>query len=543
MRDIKQIILDIAEDAQIEEKQRLTVTVKPNQLRGVIEALYRYQNLPFDYLISLTGMDWGEKLGVIYQIAPSTDLTKEIIVITGTDNRENPLLYTVTDMFETAHLNEREVYALYGIRFINNPDMRRFLLNDDWKGFPFRKDDPLDPELNPITVVSAHIVDTAPRIMETADGKLVEEIVTVFEEDDYIVNIGPQHPSTHGVMHFKTALDGEIVKKVDVHSGYIHRGIEKLCESMTYPQMLHMTDRLDYLSANINRHALCLCIEEAIEIEIPTRAMYIRTIMDELQRISSHLLAWACQCNDLGATTAFIYGMREREHVLDIFDKTCGGRLIINQNVVGGVMFDIYTDFQKDVKAFIPYMRNRLIEYDNFFSHNVIALKRMIGVGTLNRNSAISYGVTGPAGRASGWSCDIRKYKPYALYNQVEFKEVLRDEGDSYARYLNRLDEIEQSLHIIEQLIDNIPSGDICTKTKPIIRLPEGQFFQSVETGKGEFGVFIESHGDKTPYRVKFRSPSLPAVAVMPLICEGAFFSDLISIAGSMDFVIPDIDR
>lgn len=312
---------------------------------------------------------------------------------------------------------------------------------------------------------------------------------------------------------------------------------------MTYPQMLHMTDRLDYLSANVNRHALCLCIEKAGDIEVPPRALYIRTILDELQRISSHLLAWACQCNDLGATTAFIYGMREREHVLDIFDKTCGGRLIINQNVVGGVMFDIYTDFQKDVKAFIPYMRNRLLEYDNFFSHNVIALKRMIGVGVLSRSSAISYGVTGPAGRASGWSCDIRKYKPYALYNQVEFKEILRNEGDSYTRYQNRLDEIEQSLYIIEQLIDNIPVGDICTKTKPIIRLPEGQFFQSVETGKGEFGVFIESRGDKTPYRVKFRSPSLSAVAVMPLICKGSFFSDLIGIAGSMDFVIPDIDR
>lgn len=543
MRDIIQTILDNVKDARVEEKQRLTITVEPAQLRSAVEILYRNETLPFDYLISLTGMDWGDTLGVIYQFSSSADLTREIVLVTAADNRENPLLYSVTDMYETAHLNEREVYALFGIRFINNPDMRRFLLNDDWKGFPFRKDDDGQPGLNPVTIVSAEIVDTAPRIMETADGRLVEEIVPVFDEDDYIVNIGPQHPSTHGVMHFKTALDGEIVKKVDVHSGYIHRGIEKLCESMTYPQMLHLTDRLDYLSANINRHALCLCIEKAGEIEVPPRALYIRVIMDELQRVSSHLLAWACQCNDLGATTAFIYGMREREHVLDIFDKTCGGRLIINQNVVGGVMFDIYPDFQKDVKTFIPYMRERLKEYDGFFSHNVIALKRMIGVGVLNRKDAISYGVTGPAGRASGWSCDVRKYKPYALYDQVEFKEIIREEADSYARYLNRLDEIEQSLHIIEQLIDNIPEGSTCTKTKPIIRLPEGQFFQSVETGKGEFGVFIESHGDKTPYRVKFRSPSLPAVAVMPLICKGAFFSDLIGIAGSMDFVIPDIDR
>jgi NADH:ubiquinone oxidoreductase 49 kD subunit 7 len=543
MKDIKEIVLTIASDAVIEEKQRLTVTVEPGVLHPLIEALYNNEELPFDYLISLTGMDWEEKLGVIYLLSSSKDLTREVVVITGTTDRENPLLYSITDLYETAHLNEREVYALFGIRFINNPDMRRFLLNDDWVGFPFRKDYGDDGTLNPVTIVSKEIVDTAPCIMETADGKLVEEVVNIFEEDDYIINIGPQHPSTHGVMHFRTSLDGEIVKKIDVFSGYIHRGIEKLCENMTYPQILHFTDRLDYLSANINRHGLCMCIEKAGEVEVPERAQYIRVIMDELQRISSHLLAWACQCNDLGATTAFIYGMREREHVLDIFDKTCGGRLIINQNVIGGVMFDIYKDFQKEVKAFIVYMRERLVEYNNFFTHNAIALGRMVKIGVLDKESTISYGITGPVGRASGWSCDVRKHKPYSLYDKVQFKEIIRTEGDSYARYLNRLDEIEESLHIIEQLIDNIPEGDICTKTKAVFKLPEGQFFQSVETGKGEFGIFIESRGEKSPYRVKFRSPSMAAVSAMPLMCRGAFLSDLIGIAGSLDFVIPDIDR
>ena len=543
MKEIIQFIQKIAPEAQIEQRKRLTVTVRPEEVHLVMKMLRKNEVLCFDYLISLIGMDWGERLGVIYQLSVSTDLTKELVLITATTDRDNPLLYSVTDLYETAHLNEREIYALFGIRFINNPDMRRFLLNDEWKGFPFRKDYLHDPKLNPETVVSSEISDIAPRIVEKENGELIEEQVPLFDEEDYIVNIGPQHPSTHGVMHFRTALDGEIVKKIDIHSGYIHRGIEKLCESMTYPQMLHLTDRLDYLSANINRHALCMCIEKGAEIEVPERAQYIRTIMDELQRISSHLLAWATHCNDLGATTAFIYGMREREHVLDIFDKTCGGRLIINQNVVGGVMFDIYPDFQKDVKAFIPYMREKLKEYDHFFSHNAIALGRMVHIGHLCREDAISYGVTGPAGRASGWSCDVRKHKPYALYDRVAFKEIVRTEGDSYARYLNRLDEIAESLHIIEQLIDNIPSGAICAKLKPIIRIPVGQYFQSVETGKGEFGVFIESTGEKNPYRVKFRSPSLSAVSVVPLISRGAFLSDLIGITGSLDFVIPDIDR
>ncbi|MEA4851324.1 MAG: NADH-quinone oxidoreductase subunit D, partial [Paludibacter sp.] len=504
--------------------------------------LHGNKELPFDYLVYLIGMDWGEKLGVIYLLSSSKDPSKELIVKTGTSDRENPLLYSVTDLYETAHFNEREVFAMYGIRFINNPDMRRFLLNDDWVGFPMRKDYDVNPELNPVSIISREMIDTAPRIMETADG-LKEEIVDIFEPNDYIINIGPQHPSTHGVMHFRTALDGEIVKKIDVHSGYIHRGIEKLCEGMTYPQTLHFTDRLDYLSANINRHALCMCVEKAGGIEVPERAQYIRTIMDELNRISSHLLAWSAQTNDLGATTAFIYGMREREHILDIFDKTCGGRLIINQNVIGGVMFDIYNDFQKDVKAFIPYMREKLKEYDRFFSHNVIALGRMVGIGKLQTADAISYAVTGPAGRASSWSCDVRKHQPYALYDKVDFKEIIRNEGDSYARYMNRLDEIEESLKIIEQLIDNIPEGDHCAKTKAIIKLPEGEYFQGVEAGKGLFGVYIESRGDKTPYRMKFRSPSMALVSVMPLICKNEKISDFIGIGGSMDYVIPDIDR
>ena len=359
---MKDIILKAVPDAVIEEKQKLTVTVEPKQLHPLIKALYSNKELPFDYLINLIGMDWGEKLGVMYLLSSSADMSREVVIITSTDDRQNPLLYSITDMYEAAHLNEREVYAMFGIRFINNPDMRRFLLDDDWNGFPLRKDYDADSRLNPITIVNKEIKDIAPFIMEDADGKLTEGTTRIFDENDYIINIGPQHPSTHGVMHFRTSLDGEIVKKIDVNSGYIHRGIEKLCENMTYPQILHFTDRLDYLSASINRHALCMCIEKAAEIEVPARAEYIRVIMDELNRISSHLIAWSAHCNDLGATTAFIYGVREREHVLDIFDKTCGGRLIVNQNVVGGVMFDIYPDFQKDVKAFIPYMREKLVE-------------------------------------------------------------------------------------------------------------------------------------------------------------------------------------
>lgn len=543
MENIKRIVLEAVPEAIVEEGKRLTVTVEPDKLRAVAKAVRYNKEMPFDYLAMLTGMDWGEKLGVIYLLTPSTDLSKELVLKTGTADREKPLLYTVTDMWETAHLNEREVYAMMGIRFINNPDMRRFLLNSDWVGFPQRKDYDANPVINPVKTTSKEIVDIAPRIVEMPDGSLKEETSNIFKDDAYIINIGPQHPSTHGVMHFRVALEGEIVDKIDVHSGYIHRGIEKMCESMSYPQMLHLTDRLDYLSANINRHALCMCVEKAAEIEIPERAQYIRTIMDELNRIDSHLIAWGTMCMDLGATTAFIYGMRERERILEIIEKTSGGRLIVNYNVIGGVMFDIYNDFQKDVKAFIIEMRSRLVEYDRLVTGNIIARDRMIGHGILPKEKAISYGVTGPAGRASGWSSDIRKHEPYALYHKVNFKEVIRYNCDAFDRYLNRLEEIEESLKILEQLIDNIPEGDFLAKTKAIIKLPEGEYYQRIEAARGEFGVYINSAGDKSPYRLKFRSPSMAAVSAMPLMCEGEKVSDFIAIGGSMDYVIPDIDR
>lgn len=542
MENIKKVILDAVPEAVIEDAGKLTVTVEPDKLRRLAKALRYNEEWPFDYLAMLTGMDWGEKLGVNYLLASSKDLSKEVVVKTATADRENPLLYTVTDLWGTAHYNEREVYAMLGIRFINNPDMRRFFLNSDWNGFPLRKDYDPNPILNPVSIKSRDIIDIAPRIVETPNG-LKDETYRIFEEDDYIINIGPQHPSTHGVMHFRVALEGEIVKKIDVHSGYIHRGIEKMSEKLTYPQILHLTDRLDYLSANINRHGLCMCVEKAAEIEVPERALYIRTIMDELNRIDSHLVAWGTMCMDLGSTTAFIYGMRERETILKIIENTTGGRLIINYNVIGGVMYDIHPDFQKDVKEFIPVMRKALDEYNRLFTGNVIALGRMKNLGILTKEDAVSYAVTGPAGRGSGFSCDIRKHAPYALYDKVEFKEIIRDECDAFARYLNRLDEIEESLKIIEQLIDNIPEGEFLAKTKAIIKLPDGEFYQRVEAGRGEFGVYIESHGDKTPYRLKFRSPSMAAVSVMPIICESEKISDFIGIGGSMDYVIPDIDR
>lgn len=501
----------------------------------------QYREQGYDFLRCMTGMDWGEEgLGVVYQLE-NTSTGENVFLKTVTTVFDNPQLLSVCDIWKGAEFNEREVFDYFGIRFIGHPDMRRLFLRDDWKGHPLRKD--YDMDMNPLEMSNEDTPDTTQHIELLPDGSVIKHREVIFDEDEYVINIGPQHPATHGVLRFRVSLEGESIKKLDVHCGYIHRGIEKMCESLTYPQTLALTDRLDYLGAHQNRHALCMCIEKALGIEVSERVQYIRTIMDELQRIDSHLLFYSCACMDLGALTAFFYGFRDREKILDIFEGTTGGRLIQNYNTIGGVQYDIAPDFVQKVKEFIAYMRPTLKEYHDVFTGNVIMQGRMKGVGVLSREDAVSFGTTGGTGRASGWACDVRKRHPYAAYGKVKFDEILFEEGDCFSRYMVRMKEIEQSLNIIEQLIDNIPEGEIQVKMKPIIKVPEGTYYAAVEGSRGEFGVFLESKGDKYPYRLKFRSTGLPLVSAMDTLCRDAKIADLIAIGATVDYVVPDIDR
>ena len=363
------------------------------------------------------------------------------------------------------------------------------------------------------------------------------------EQEEYVINMGPQHPSTHGVLRLVLSLKGEIVKNVEPHLGYIHRGIEKMCESITYQQIIHLTDRMDYLSAHINNEAVCLNVEKALEVEIPDRIKIIRTIMSELTRIQSHQLFWASFGMDLGGLTCFFYGLRDREKVLDIFEETCGSRMIVSYNCPGGLMYDIHPNFQKRVKEFLKYFRKKLPEYDQLLTGNVIFRERTVGIGKLSLEDAISYGVTGPSGRASGFSCDVRKHEPYSAYDRVRFNEILFAEGDTFHRYFARIQEMKESMNIIDQLIDNIPEGPFAVKMKPVIKLPEGEYFQRVETARGELGVYIISDGNKNPYRVKFRSPNFVNLGVLNHIARDFKIADLVAIGGSLDMIIPDIDR
>jgi NADH-quinone oxidoreductase subunit D/NADH-quinone oxidoreductase subunit C/D len=284
-------------------------------------------------------------------------------------------------------------------------------------------------------------------------------------------------------------------------------------------------------------------VEKGLQIEVPPRARVIRVLMDELTRLASHQLWWGAMTMDVGALTPFFHAFREREMINDIMEETCGARLTMNYMVPGGVMADIHPNFQRKVKEFITHFKNKIGEYDELVTGSVIFQNRMKGVGYISKEDAISYGMTGPSARGSGVQCDIRKLYPYEVYDKVQFDEIIETDGDSFARYMVRMKEMHQSLSIIEQLIDNIPEGDFQAKTKAVLKLPKGEFYSRIETARGEFGVYIVSEGGTTPYRIKFRSPGFSNLSALDHMARGGKIGDLIAMMGTLDLVIPDIDR
>ena len=525
-----------------EEGEMLQIAIPDSHLHDLAKTLHDDPEFGFDFLVTIVGMDWKDKMGCIYYLTSTVNNAHVSIKVT-TDDVEHPMLHSVSDIWAIAGIFEREVYDFFGIIFIGNPDMRRLFLNIDWVGYPLRKNYDADPEINPVSIENERQTDGTDMYIENAEGKVEKKHRNIFEKDDFVVNIGPQHPATHGVLRFRTAVDGETIKKVDVYMGYIHRGIEKLCENLGYPQTLHFMDRMDYFSAHQYHHGLCLCYEKALGIEVPERAQYIRVIMDELSRIASHCLFAGTFCMDLGATTMLFYTLRVREQILDIMDKTCGARMTFNYETIGGVMADLHPDFVKDVHALLEVIPKNIKEYNKIFTGNVIAKNRMEGVGVLSREDAINWSVTGPAGRASGWACDVRKLQPYAIYDKIDFEQVVMTEGDAMARFKCRIAEIQQSADIIAQIIDKIPEGEFQAKVPKVIKIPAGRWWQVVEGCRGVFGVYLESDGGNKPYRLKLATPCLPLAGVMPTITEGSKIADLITIGGSMDYIIPDMDR
>ncbi len=363
------------------------------------------------------------------------------------------------------------------------------------------------------------------------------------DAEEFFLNIGPQHPSTHGVLRIVVRLNGETIVEVVPHLGYIHRGIEKMAESQTYIQNIHLSDRLDYLASFFNNLCFCMTMEQAMNIGVPERGEYIRVMICELQRIQSHLLWWGVMGMDLGGFTPFLYGFREREVITDIFEELCGARLTMNFFRPGGSSFDAPDTFIPRIKDFIKVMYKALDEYNTLLSGNIIFQERTRDIGILSKETALSYGCSGAVLRASGVSYDVRKNDPYSIYEQFDFDVPTSSQGDSFTRYQLKMEEMVQSLRILEQAVDKFPAGPYRSQPKAVYKLPKGSYYSQVETPRGLMGTYIVSDGGPKPYRVKYRSPNFSNLSVLNEIIKGHKIADLVAVMSSMDFVIPDMDK
>lgn len=378
-------------------------------------------------------------------------------------------------------------------------------------------------------------IDLPPGMKPSKDGQVKRE--------EYFINMGPQHPSTHGVLRLVVRLDGETVLEVVPHLGYIHRAIEKMGENETYLQYIHLTDRMDYLSSHMNNLCVCLAIEKGAGIGVPERGEYIRVLVNELQRIQSHLLWWAVFGMDLGAITAFLYGFKERELITELFEDLCGARLTMNYFRPGGSYADLPEDFIPKTKVVLEKLKKSFDEYDNLLTKNIIIHERTKGIGILTREKAINFGCSGPTARASGVDYDLRKNDPYSIYDRFDFKVPLGSTGDCYDRYQVRIDEMRESVKIIEQVIKDLPDGPYRSKEKPSYKLSKGSYYASVETARGIFGTYIVAEKGTKPWRIKNRSPGLSNLSAINEMAKGFKIADLVTILSTLDLVIPDIDR
>ncbi len=362
--------------------------------------------------------------------------------------------------------------------------------------------------------------------------------------EELMLNMGPQHPSTHGVLRMVVTLDGENIVEVQPDIGYLHSSVEKMMEHRTYVQNVALVDRgMDYLIALNNEEVYCLAVERLAGIQIPDRARYIRTIFLELNRLASHLVWLGTWAIDIGATTVFLWCFREREMILDLFEKVTGGRLHHVYFRIGGVYADLAEGWVEECGAFLDYFLPRVDEYDTLLTQNPIFLARTKGVGKMNRADALAMGASGPVARASGIAYDVRRAAPYEVYDKMEFDVPVLTDGDCYARYLVRLTEMRQSVRIIRQALRGLPGGEIRTRVPMTMKAPRGEAYVHTESPRGDLGIHIVSDGGETPYRVKIRAPSFSNLYALTEMMKGWKIADVIAILGSIDIVLSDVDR
>ena len=569
------VVLSVTED---EQRGDLSAKVRAKNIVEVAHFLHDDPGMAFDHITDICSADYPddlERFEVIYHFLSLPHSTR--IRIKARVTEEEPSIDTVTSVWRGADFLEREVYDLMGIRFEGHPDLRRILLPEDYdEGHPLRKDFPAEgrgwrsrfeflPKLDePESEWSeAEIPDDQRHQFMAGDTPGSSKRTT-----EMLLNMGPQHPSTHGVLRVVLELDGERISKAVPDMGYLHRGVEKLAEGLHYMQVIPHTDRLDYTCAMTNNYAYVRAVEKLVGVEIPERAEYVRTIIAEMQRIVGHLFWLGTQALDIGAMTVFFWTFREREVLLDLFEKLCGARLTLNYYRIGGVDSDLTLEIINALKEFLKTFPEHIKEYNTLLQTNRIWLSRTKGVAVISAEDAINFGLTGPTLRGSGVAYDIRKLEPYGVYDQVEWDVPVGKDGDTYDRYWIRIEEMKQSARIIEQCLEQMPEGPIIADLPQVIpppkpnvmrdmesmihhfiiftqgfKPPKGETYCGTEVPKGELGFFLISDGGPRPYRLKIRSPSFVHMGAFDFMARGYLISDIITIFGTYDIVMGECDR
>jgi NADH-quinone oxidoreductase subunit C/D len=551
-----------------------TLWVAPNRVRDVLRYLKTEADQPYRMLYDLTAID--ERAHVNRQGQPDSDFTVVYHLLSFGRNDdvrikvalqgEYPTIRTVTDIWPSANWYERETWDMFGITFEGHPHLRRLLLPPTWEGHPLRKEYPARS-----TEMGQFRQSEAEREKEDEALRFRPEEWGLKEEEDgkdyMFLNMGPQHPGTHGLVRYVLQLDGENIVDVVPDIGFMHRGVEKMAERQTWHTFIPYTDRVDYLSGVTNNFPYVLAVEKLAGIEVPDRVKVIRVMMAELFRIISHLVWYGTFAQDVGMMSPVFYMFSDRERIFDIIEAICGGRMHPMWFRIGGVAQDLPEGWDDLIGNLVEYLPGRLDEYDRVIMRNPIFKARTQGIGSYTREEAIEWGVTGPNLRATGFEWDFRKKRPYSGYEQFEFEIPTAERGDCYSRAVVRVEEIRQSLRIIEQCLNNMPAGPYRARhplTTPPLKertmhdietlithflsvswgpvIPAGEGFARTEATKGSTAYYLISDEDIHSYRTSIRTPSFAHVQTIPLISRGWMVPDLIAILGSLDYVMHDVD-
>jgi NADH-quinone oxidoreductase subunit C/D len=513
----------------------------------------------FPYLLDVAGVDYPERdrrFDVVYHYM-NPDTKRRLRVKAPVAEGES--VASVTNIYRSANWFEREAFDLFGINFSGHPNLRRILCHEDFVGSPMRKDYPADGNQELRTPLAHSFEKDRARMMAEEEDHLSDRVW---------INIGPAHPATHGTLRLMAVLSGETIEKMDIEIGYLHRCFEKMCETHNYNQIIPYTDRLNYCSAPMNNHAWCRTVEKMLGIQVPAKAQTMRVILDEFSRIIDHFVCICTNAVDLGALTNFWLGFQAREKVYDLFEKLCGARLTVSLARVGGMGFDFPDGWIAQAKETLKVIEQAHAEVDTLLTKNRIFVKRMVGAGAISKENAIDWGFTGPCLRATGVPLDMRQYNPYYGYDQLEFDIPIGDRGDSYDRYMVRMEEIRQSVRILKQCLNNVPSGPIDVDDPRItlpakqnvygnieglmnqfmlvingVQPPAGEIYSGYEAANGELGFYVVSDGSGKPYRVKCRPPCFAIFQAFSEMMEGQMLADAIAALGSINVIAGELDR